>query len=400
MASRSGIAGLRGDGRGWTLLAIALGWVFVLGGRFLVPAVLPQVKDAFSVGDVGAGVAVTVIWAAYGVMQAPAGLLIDRLGERRLLTGSLLLTAASVVLLGAAPAFLAFLFGCGIFGLAGGLYGPARGTALSRTFSDNDSTAIGATLAAGSIGSAVLPLIAGTLVGTYSWRLLIGGLLPPLAMTGLLVWRTVPETGGGAARASPGQLTSDVLEAIKIRGVVIAVTAATLMVFAFQGLSGFFVTYLVSIKELDQATAAVAFSLLFVGAAISQVVSGGLADRFGDRPVLVGVTVLNVPLLVSMPFVDGLIPIAVLSFLVGTRMGIPPVSNAYIIAVLPDSVTGTAWGTLRTVFFTVGATGSTVVGAMADADLFDESFFVLAAITTVSALLFAYLPSRAAVKNP
>jgi predicted MFS family arabinose efflux permease len=344
-------------------------------------------------------VAVTVIWAAYGLMQAPAGLLIDRLGERRLLTGSLLLTAASVLLLGAAPAFLAFLLGCGIFGLAGGLYGPARGTALSRTFPDNDSTAIGATLAAGSVGSAVLPLMAGALVGTYSWRLLIGGLLPPLAMVGLLVWWTVPETGGGAARVAPRELASDVLEAIRIRGVVIAVIAATLMIFAFQGLSGFFVTYLVSIKELDQATAAVAFSLLFVGAAIAQVVAGNLADRFGDRPVLVAVAALNVPILVAIPLVDGLIPIAILSLLVGTRMGVPPVSNAYIIAVLPDSVTGTAWGTLRTVFFVIGATGSTVVGAMADADLFDESFFVLAALTTVAALMFAYLPSRTAVKN-
>jgi predicted MFS family arabinose efflux permease len=286
-----------------------------------------------------------------------------------------------------------------MFGRAPGLYGPARGTAISRTFPDNDSTAIGATLAAGSVGSAVLPLVAGALVGTYSWRLLVGGLLPPFAMTGVLVWRTVPETGGGVARISSSQLARDVLEAIKIRGVVIAVIGTTVMVFAFQGLSGFFVTYLVSIKDMDQATAAVAFSLLFIGAAIAQVVAGNLADRFGDRPVLVGVTVLNVPLLVAMPFVENLIPIAALSLLIGTRMGIPSVANAYIIAVLPDSVTGTAWGTLRTALFMIGATGSTLVGTMADADLFDESFFVLAALTIVAALLFAFLPSRAATES-
>ena len=58
------VLGLRGDGRGWTLLAIAAGWVFVLGGRFLVPAVLPQVKTAFAVGDIGVGVAGTIIWAS------------------------------------------------------------------------------------------------------------------------------------------------------------------------------------------------------------------------------------------------------------------------------------------------------------------------------------------------
>jgi|GEM_PF-5973262 hypothetical protein len=99
---------LRGEGRGWTLLSIAVGWVFVLGGRFLVPAVLPQVKDAFTVGDIGAGVAVTVIWATYGLMQMPAGILVDRVGERRLLAGSVVLTATSVVVIGGAPAFFAF----------------------------------------------------------------------------------------------------------------------------------------------------------------------------------------------------------------------------------------------------------------------------------------------------
>jgi predicted MFS family arabinose efflux permease len=361
--------------------------------------VLPQVKATFGVTDVGAGVAITVLWAAYALMQSPGGLLIDRLGERRLLAGSLLLTAASAVVLGVAPVFLAFLVGSGIFGLASGLYGPARGTALSRTFPDNDGTAIGATLAAGSVGSAVLPLLAGTLVGTYGWRLIVGGLAPPLAVTGLFVWRTVPESGGGVIQISWDRLAGDVLQAIKIRSVAVAVTGVTLMLFALQGLTAFLVTYLVSIKGLDQATAAAVLSLLFAGGAVSQVVSGTLADRIGDRPVLVGVAATNVVPLLAIPFVEGVIPIAILSVLVGIRLGIAPVSNAYIIAILPEEVTGTAWGILRTAFFLVGATGSTAVGVMADADLFDEAFFLLAALTAAAALLYATLPDRAAVQS-
>lgn len=399
MRTRTGLPGLRGDGRGWTLLAIALGWVFVIGGRFLVPAVLPQVKATFDVTNYQVGVAITIIWGAYALMQSPGGLLIDRLGERTLLAGSLLLTAASILVLGSAPVFLAFLVGCAVFGLASGLFGPARGTAISRTFPDNDGAAIGVTLAAGSVGSAVLPLIAGALVGTYGWRLVVGGLSPPLALAGLLVWFTVPETGGGAARISPRQLTGDVIRAIRNRKVVVATASVTLMIFAFQGVSAFLVTYLVTIKGFDQTTAAAVFSLLFVGAAVSQVVSGTLSDRFGDRPVLVAVAALNVPILVALPFTDGVVPVAVLSFLLGTRNGVFPVSNAYIIAVLPDRVTGTTWGGLRTGFMLLGAAGSSVVGAMADADLFDEAFLVFAALTAVAALLYAILPDRTASQS-
>ncbi|TQQ79576.1 MFS transporter [Halonotius roseus] len=393
------LRGLRGDGRGWTLLAIASGWVFVLGGRFLVPAVLPQVKNTFAVSDVGAGVAITIIWATYGLMQTPAGLLVDRIGERKLLAGSAVLTATSVVVIGAAPAFAAFIVGCAGFGLATGLYGPARGTALSRAFPDHDGAAIGATLAAGSVGSAVLPLAAGSLVGEISWRLLVGGLAVPLVALGVVIWATVPSFDNGDG-ATPDDGTStklpvgDVLAAIRTRQVAVALTALTLMTFVFQGVSAFYVTYLTSVSDFAQSTAAAMFSLVFVGGAVAQVAAGGLADAVGDRPVLVAVSAATIPVLVAIPMLDSVIGVAAASLLLGIRLGVPAVSNAYIIAILPESVTGAAWGVLRTTSFMLAATGSTVVGVMADNDLFDEAFFLLAGLTALGTLLYTRLPDR------
>lgn len=387
-------AELRDDGRGWTLLAIAAGWVFVLGGRFLVPAVLPQVKTAFAIGDVGAGIAVTIIWATYGLMQTPAGLLVDRIGERKLLAGSVVLTATSVVLIGAAPAFAAFIVGCAGFGLATGLYGPARGTALSRTFPDHDGAAIGATLAAGSVGSAVLPLVAGSLVGAVSWRLLVGGLAAPLVAVSVLIWTAVPAREATGEAASDGGSVGDVVAAIRTRQVAVALSALTLMTFVFQGVSAFYVTYLTAETGLAQSTAAAMFSLVFVGGAVAQLGAGGLADAIGDRPVLVGVAALTAPVLVAIPTLDSTVGVAIASLLLGVRLGVTSVSNAYIIAVLPDSVTGTAWGVIRTTSFLLAATGSTVVGVFADSDLFDEAFLLLAGLTALATLLYTRLPDR------
>jgi MFS family permease len=76
-------------------------------------------------------------------------------------------------------------------------------------------------------------------------------------------------------------------------------------------------------------------------------------------------------------------------------MSIGPVSNAYIVDLLPDDVQGTAWGALRTGLFVVGSFGSTVVGYMADAGLFDVSFYLLAVITAVGASVYVFLPERA-----
>jgi MFS family permease len=400
MSTESAIARLRGGGRGWTLIAISVGWVFVLGGRYLVPAVLPQVKATFVVGDLQAGIAVTVIWATYALMQSPAGLLVDRVGERRLLAGSLVSAGGSVLVLGVSPVFLAFLGGCAAFGFTTGIYGPPRGTALSRTFPGNDGAAIGATLAAGSVGSAVLPFLAGALVGTVSWRLVVAALFPPLFVAGVFAWRTVPERDRTADPDVPpvGELARDVLRAVKSRGVAIAVIAVTLMLFGFQGLTAFFVTYLVDAKGFDQTTAAAMFSFLFIGAALAQLLGGSLADRFGERVILIVISAAGVPLLAMVPFVNGVVPVAVLSFVLGSRLGIAAVTNAYLIAVLPDAVTGTAWGVLRTVFFLLGAGGSTVVGAMADADLFAESFFLLAGLTGLATVCYLFLPTRETVQ--
>jgi MFS family permease len=395
------VRGLRarfgGDGRLSLLLAVALGWLFILGSRFLVPAVLPQVKDAFGVGNTGGGVAVTVIWATYALMQSPAGLLADRLGERRLLVGSLLLTAGSVIALGLAPAFLAFLGGCAGFGVATGFYGPARGMVLSRTFPRDDGAAIGVTLAAGSAGSATLPLLAGVLVGSVGWRSVVAGLCPPLALAGLFAWWAVPERGdeeGGDPPRSLRALAGDVVRAFGVQGVPVAVVGMTLMLFAFQGLTAFWVTYLVTERPLAQGVAAGLFAVLFVGAAVAQVLGGAVADRVGERVVLVATAAVGAVSLAVVPAVEGLVPLAALSAVLGTRLGVAPVTNAYVIDRLPDGVTGTVWGLLRTAFFLVGAAGSTVVGVLADRGHFDGAFLLLAGLTAVAGVLYLLLPSR------
>jgi predicted MFS family arabinose efflux permease len=395
---RAVVSRLLADGRAGLLVAVALGWLFVVGARFLLPAVLPQVKTTFAVGNAGAGLAVSVVWAAYAVMQAPGGVLIDRVGERLLLAGSLALTGAAVVALAVAPTYLVFLVGCGLFGLTTGLYGPARGTSISRSFPRNDGAAIGATLAAGSVGSAVLPFVAGSLVGRVGWRLLLGVLVVPFVALAGVAWATVPDRRADDPRRARS-LVGGVLAAVRVPAIARAVAAATLLLFAFQGLTAFLPTYLVEVKGFDQATATGLFALLFVAGAVSQLLGGTAADRIGERWVLTVTALVAVASAAAIPFVDGVVSAAVVVAVVGTRLAMAPVSNAYVIDVLPPDVQGSAWGVLRTGFFLVGAGGSTLVGAFADSGLFDEAFFVLAGLAAVAALLYARLPPRTAAKR-
>jgi predicted MFS family arabinose efflux permease len=391
-------APVRGDGRGWVLTTVAVGWFITLGLRFVIPALLPQIKDSFTVGNAEAGLAVTVIWLTYAGMQLPAGALVDRLGERVLLTGSLLLAGVSLVAIAAFPSFGLFLLAMALFGLGTGLFGPARGTVLSNTFRENDGMAFGATLAMGSIGAAALPFVATQVTVSFDWRVAVAAFAPVFGVIAVATWWAVPDhrtpqRDGGTRSALRDRLRA-VVRAATRRQVVVAGLGAMFMLFTFQGLTAFYTTYLVEVKNLSDATAAGLFALLFVAGAGFQSIAGRAADRFGHGPVLAAVALLGIPPLAAMPLVEGRLALAAVTLPIGIRLGVGPVVNAYVISVIPADVQGTTWGLVRTVFFAVGSTGSIAVGVLADAGQFDLAIYGLAALTAPAIAIFVFLPDR------
>lgn len=390
-------------------MAVAFGWFLVLGLRFVVPALLPFITGDFGISNATAGAAITLLWVVYGGMQFPAGALIDRVGERRLLAASVLVGGAGLTGYALSPTFGVFLAATVVFGIGSGLYGPSRGTVLSRTFPDNDGIAFGVVLATGSIGSAFLPAVAAAVAADVGWRLAIGATVPAFLFVGVALSSTVPDaaseesgeptraqTDGGSCESGPGlrARTRAVREAITSRRVVLASSGVTFMLFTFQGLTAFLTTYLIEAKGLGEGTAGVLFGLLFVSSAVGQSTVGALAERFGYSRVLVAIVLVGTVPLVALPFLSGVLPLALAVTVMGARPAIAPLTNAYVIDILPAAIRGTAWGAIRTGFFVIGAFGSTVVGAMADANLFAEAFLLLAGLSVVAAATFAVLPER------
>jgi MFS family permease len=398
---RETLDGLRGGGRGWTLLFVAAGWLFISGFRIVLPALLPQIKSDFAVDNASAGFALTVLWMTYAALQFPAGVVADRTGERNLLIGGALLGAVSFGLFYLVPVFALFLVVCGVFGVGAGLFGTPRDMFLSRTFPESDNTAYGVTFAAGSLGAATLPYVGTLVAGRWGWRLAVGWLLPLLLLVGVGLWwaTPVPSSSGSSVssessvsadypiseRLPPGRTVRLTLRTLTDRWVLLASTAMILFVFTYQALLSFLPTYLVEVKNIDQGLSALLFGLLFVAGTVVQPVAGHAADRIGERTVvltLIGVATVTV---LALPFAEGVVWLSVLVPLVGVRIAIGPLTSAFIVRELPVSIRGTGWGFLRTVFFGIGATGSSVVGVFADAGLFDAAFVFLAGLTGATA---------------
>ena len=385
-----------GGRRTFLLVAVAVGWFLVLGMRFVLPALLPTISEELGITNASAGFAVTVLWLTYAVMQFPTGLAVDYVGERALLVASAGLSGLGLLAYWFAPTFSLVLVATGLFGLGTGLYGPSRGTLLSRCFPDREGAAFGAVLGAGSVGAAALPLVAALVATTYGWRTAMVASVPFFGLVAVALWRTVPPRDG-ADGSGPGVRVTvrRLVAAFTNRRIVLAVTGATLMLFGFQALTAFLVTYLHESKALSMGTAGAVLSGLFVVGALAQALGGVAADRFGQTRTLAAMAAVSTLPLVVLPGLEGTLALAVVGSLTGIRMGIGPISNAYIVGTLPDDIEGTAWGLLRTGFFSIGSLGSTVVGILATAGYFDGAFYLLAALTGLSALVYVALPARA-----
>jgi len=391
-----GVVGESRTGNPYRLLAaVAAGWFLVLGMRFVVPAVLPTIRAEFAVSNTSAGAAVTVLWLTYAAMQFPAGVYIDRIGERTLLVGSALLSGVGLVGYLVSPTYALFVLATAGFGLGTGLYGPPRGTLLSRTFDAREGVAFGTVMAAGSVGSAFLPLVAAVVTARYGWRVGLAAAAPLFLVVAAGLWLSVSDRETATDDRSLRADLRAVVAGLGDRRLALAVAGAMVMLLVFQAVTAFLTTYLVTTREFSQPAAGALLSALFVGGAVSQGVTGRLADAYGSPTVLVGVCVVSAVPLALVPVLSGPLALGLAAAAIGFRMSSGPLTNAYIVDLLPDAVEGTGWGLLRTGFFSVGAMGSTVVGAFADRGLFDVAFYVMAALTLVAGVLFLALPERA-----
>jgi predicted MFS family arabinose efflux permease len=262
---------------------------------------------------------------------------------------------------------------------------------------------MGFTFAAGNVGAAALPFLAGLLAFRFGWRSGIAFVLPAFVVLGYGMWRTVPDRSvslRGVVPRSLREVASRLNVGLRDWTIVLLGGASTLMVFTYQGFTAFLPLYLVTAKGVSPPTAAVLFGAFFATGAVVQPFAGYLSDRLGKRPLLVALTLLHVLSLVVLPFVETLTSIAVLVVILGTRAGIGPVNNAFLVGVLPADVRGSGYGLLRSVFMTIGSTGSIVVGAFADAGSFDEAFLFLAAVVVVATACYVLLPTGATRGRP
>jgi MFS family permease len=371
------------------------------------------------------GVVVTAGYALFGLGALPGGIVVDRIGSRRLIAACLFGMGGAFLLLGAAPNLLVVTLALLAWGAAASVYHPAGLTLISKGVTER-GTGFAYHGIAGNLGIGLGPLVTATLLLVLDWTTVALVLAVPAAVAGLYALHAEFDetagvedvaTDGGDSRAGTGVdsfgefLTASRQLFVGAFAVVFVIVIAnglfyrgvlTFLPNLLEGLPGFEPIALSAVvpgldgggRTLNPERYFYA-GLLLVGVA-GQYVGGKLTDRLPPEYGIAAVFgVLAVLALAFLPVAAlGIAPLLVFGALFGiTLFTAQPLYQAAVADHTPAGTRGLSYGYTYLGGFGVGALGGGLAGAILTYGDAGALFATLAGIALVAST-FALLLIR------
>lgn len=377
-------------GRRRTLYVIAGGNFVVFGTRLLIGALVPFILLDLQTTKSALGLALSGMWAMYALGQFPSGILADKYGERKLLVLGLTGTTLSAILVAFAPSILVFAVFLLLVGAGAGLYYSPATVLVTRLY-DEHGSAIGVLAAFGAFAGLVYPTVGGFAVGYLDWRYVLA--LTAVAGSTVLVaiLTVIPRVPAVNADTS----LRDTIHLHKYRNLlsrrsmVYTMALAVVFVFTFQGLTSFYPTFLVEYHDIDRGVAGGMLGGVLGVATVAQPLSGRFSDTVSRDAALGVSTALILTSLVALLATQSMVGAVAGSVVLGLGISYPGPLQARFMDQLDETERGYGFGLVRTVYMFLGASGSVVVGALADANGWVFAYAVVGGLLACGLLLIA-----------
>lgn len=350
------------------LAVVTAGNFAQLGVRFVIGPIVPLVLVEFEATRSGVGTALTAMWAVYALAQFPSGVFADRFGERRLLLTGLAGTVVGAAAVAVAPSLV--LFGAALVVLGGGtgLFFSPGSSLLSRVYEEHGG-ALSALTAGGALAGVVFPAGAGLVGVRYGWRVAVAAAalvsLPVVLATLVVIPKTPPAAPdrGLAELLNVGRMVA----LLKRPSLAYTTGVAVLTGFTFQAVSSFLPTFMVQYRGVGTGTAGLLFAVVFGISAVAQPTAGRLSDAVSRDFAIATSAALTASAFVVLLAVEGRVGLYAGTALLGAGISWPGTVQARVMDQLSASERGFGFGLVRTVYMLLAASGSVVVGALADA---------------------------------
>jgi MFS family permease len=351
----------------WFTGAMFFFYAWVL--RVAPSVMVEELMRDFAIGAAAIGNLSAFYYYGYAGMQLPVGMMIDRFGPRRLMTGAGIVCACGCLLFASSASFWGVAAGRFLIG-ASAAFSLVSAMAVAGQWFRPSSFAFlsGLAMMMGMIGGVFGQAPLRLLVERYDWRhamilLAAGGLL-----IGVASWLTVRDRQRGSGGfqhvlAGLGQVCGNA----QTWFIAIAGLGTTGPLLGFAGLWA--VPYFAATHGLDRTTAASITSMLFLGWGIGAPIFGWISDRIGLRrpPFIAGLVLCtaSIAALVYMPTLP-LPAIVALCFLCGFGGSSQIVGFAAAREHNASALSGTAIGLVNGMVTGAGALYQPLLGWLLD----------------------------------
>ncbi|MFJ4812449.1 MFS transporter [Streptomyces longwoodensis] len=395
------------------LTAGLLGFTLVCLDASVVNVALPAIGSSLGGGMSGLQWVVDAYTLAFAALMLSTGAFSDRAGASRAYAlGTAVFTLASAAC-GLAPGLPSLIGARVVQGVAAAVVLPASLALVRQAYPDpaRRARAVAAWAAGGSAAVALGPVAGGVLTSAWDWRAIFFVNLPVGAAILLLLLRAPRSERRPAPLDLPGQVTAVValtaltfaviergatgavalavavvagvvffrveahgphpvvpLGLFRDRTVAVAVATGAAVSVAFYSVVFVFSLYFQQVRGLGPLAAGLAFLPMTGLIAVTNVVAGKLAGRFGPRlPMVVGqwVAVAGLLLLLSVgaDTPAPLVAVELVPLALGCALTVPPLTAAMMDAV-PAERAGLAAGVLNAARQVAGGLGIAVFGTL------------------------------------
>ena len=344
--------------------------------RQIVFAVFPLIQEEFRLSDAGLGVLASMFMWVYLVSALPLGYWGDRVRRFPLMAGVIGLWSLATVASGLARSYAQLLWARAVVGIGEAGYGAIGPGVISDLYSPaSRGRALSFFFIAIPVGSALGYLLGGGIGERFGWRAafwIVG--LPGLAASLTILSLREPDRGESDVQAAIGRraTVTDLLRNPTYLWNTLAMTALT---FVIGGLAAWMPTFLVRVKGLSVAEAALQFGSITAITGISGTLLGGwLGDHWFKRSIRAYSLLSAAGMAVAVPFVflalDADAPAAYLSGIFLAELMIflntAPLNAVIVHSTTPD-IRALAFGVNMVVIHALGDAFSPVlIGSLSD----------------------------------
>ena len=276
----------------WGVLALALGFGLVGIDRFLISTMFPTIAHDLHLSYGGIGVITGALAIAWGFAALIMGNLSDRIGQRIVLTGALIVFSLLIGTSGLATSLLGLVFVRVLMGFADGAYTPAS---IAATIAVSPEERHGRTVGLQQttlvlFGLGLAPILVGYLLHFMSWRLIFSIFLIPGLLLAFMLWKVIPSASATAETPKKRFVASESLEAWKsvlaYRNIWVLMGCMLCWLTCLVTTSALLPSYMLDYLKIDTAHMGQVMSAIGLGAAAGAVLLSWLSDTFGRKPVM------------------------------------------------------------------------------------------------------------------